>query len=354
MASQPPYIPGHLRKADGIHIEIPSFGLHGLADWWREIDRALLAMILLLMVVGAVAVAVGSPASARRMSGAKKHYDDNAFFIAQLGWQSVGLVLMYGASRLSRDMARRLGIFLGFAMIVALILVLIPHVGTVKNGARRWLFGLQPSEFLKPSFAICLAWILSLRPRDPKMPVMRLATAILALVVFLLMMQPDFGSSMLFTGVWFVLLLLSGLNLRWIGIVGAGLAAGLAATYVFYENGRNRIDSFFGGGSAYDQVHLAMDTLRAGGWTGTGMWLGQKKMSLPEAHTDYIFSVIGEEFGLIACGLIALLYLAIVFRVLYRLAGEEDLFTVLAATGLVAQFGGQAFINILVNVHLFP
>ena len=95
-------------------------------------------------------------------------------------------------------------------------------------------------------------------------------------------------------------------------------------------------------------------TLRGGGWTGTGIWLGKRKMSLPEAHTDYIFSVIGEEFGLVMCMVILALYVAIVLRVLLRLLKEEDLFTTLAAAGLTAQLGGQAFINIMVNLQLFP
>jgi len=123
---------------------------------------------------------------------------------------------------------------------------------------------------------------------------------------------------------------------------------------MFYDNARNRIDSFLGGGTAFDQVDLAQRTLLAGGWTGTGLWLGTRKLGLPEAHTDYIFSVIGEEFGLIACAVIVILYLALVTRVLVRLLEEEDLFTTLAAAGLVAQIGGQAFINILVNLQLFP
>ncbi len=168
------------------------------------------------------------------------------------------------------------------------------------------------------------------------------------------MAQPDFGSTILFAGVWFTLMLLSGLELRRIAYTGAAGMAALVAAYVFYDNARHRMDAFFGGGTAFDHVDLAQRTLLAGGWTGSGFWLGTRKLSLPEAHTDYIFSVIGEEFGLLVCAVIALIYIAIVIRVLLRLVEEEDLFTVLAATGLVAQFGGQAFINILVNLQLFP
>ena len=326
-----------------------------LAIWWREIDRVLLALILTLMAIGAVAVLAASPASARRLSTVSQKVDDLHFFFLQLRWQFLGLAAMFGASLLPRDMARRAGIVLGFAMLAALMLV--PIVGTQVNGARRWLnlgISLQPSEFLKPAFAIGLAWILSWRVRDPNLPVMRLALGLMALIAVLLMAQPDFGSTLLFSAVWFALMLLSGLEMKRILLAGTGVVAVLIATYVFYDNARHRIDAFMGGGTAFDQVDLAQRTLLAGGWTGSGLWLGTRKLSLPEAHTDYIFSVIGEEFGLLACMVVVLLYLAIIVRVLLRLVEEEDLFAVLAATGLTAQLGGQAFINILVNLQLFP
>ena len=145
------------------------------------------------------------------------------------------------------------------------------------------------------------------------------------------LLQPDFGGTILFAGVWFVIVLLAGIPLKRVGILaGAGVVA-LTATYFLYDNARHRIDAFLGGGTAFDQVDLASRTLLAGGWTGAGLWLGVRKMNLPEAHTDYIFSVIGEEFGLIVCAIIVLLYLAIIVRVLTRLVDEEDLFTLLAA-----------------------
>jgi len=141
---------------------------------------------------------------------------------------------------------------------------------------------------------------------------------------------------------------------RLIVISGIGAVVMMVSTYLLYDNARHRIDAFIGGGTAYDQVYLAERTLLSGGWTGSGLWLGTRKFSLPEAHTDYVFSVIGEEFGLVICAVIVLLYLAVIARVLLRLVEEADLFTVLAATGLTAQLGGQAFINILVNLQMFP
>lgn len=326
-----------------------------LVIWWREIDRVLLGLVMLLVVIGAVAVAAASPASAHRLSTNQKVLSDLYFFWLHLRWLVVGMVVMFIASLLPPETARRLAIVLAATMLVGLVLV--PLVGAEVKGARRWLnlgFSLQPSEFLKPGYAVAMAWILSWRLRDPRIPVIALTSALMALVFGLLMAQPDFGSAVLFFAVWFVLVLMSGLPVGRIAMLGGVLVVGVGLAYVFYPNATHRIDAFLSGGSEFDQVDLAMRTLVNGGWGGTGLWLGTRKMALPEAHTDYIFSVIGEEFGLVACAVIVLLYCAIVVRVMVRLLDEDDLFTVLAAAGLTAQLAGQAFINILVNLQLFP
>ncbi len=326
-----------------------------LAIWWQEIDRVTLALVLILMAIGTVSVAAASPASSRRLSTSAKHLSDLHFFFIHLRWQALGLLALFGTSTLSKETARRLGILIAGAMLFALMLV--PFVGSEVNGARRWLnlgVSIQPSEFLKCGFPILLAWILAWRVRDNRLPVMQVTVGLMGLIGVLLMAQPDFGSTMLFSATWFVLILLSGLDVRRImAAMGAGVAI-VALAYMFYENGRNRINAFLGGGSAYDQVDLAERTLLNGGWFGTGFWMGSRKLSLPEAHTDYIFSVIGEEFGLAVCAVIIMLYAAILFQAILRQTREDDLFTVLAGTGIVAQFGGQAFINILVNLQLFP
>ncbi len=348
-----PYVPGKRQPA-----HIPKGKISRWTElkiWWREIDRVLLLLVLLLMSFGTIAVAAASPASADRLSTSSQTLDPLYFFYRHLAWQVLALGTMLGISMLARENARRLGILL--AAVMTVLLFLVPIIGVEINGARRWInlgMQFQPSEFLKPGFAIAMAWILSWRMRDPNLPVLGIATAYLALIAALMMMQPNFGGTILFGGVWFVMVVLSGVDVKRLGAVIGGGIAGLTATYFLYDNARHRIDAFLGGGTAFDQVDLASRTLLAGGWTGAGYGLGIRKMSLPEAHTDYIFSVIGEEFGLIACGLIVLLYLAIVVRVLMRLIDEDDIFALLAGAGLIALLGGQAFINILVNLQLFP
>lgn len=323
--------------------------------WWREIDKVLLLLIMLLMAIGIVAVAAASPASADQLSTAKERVADFMFFKRHIVFQAMGLMLMIGLSFLDRDSARRLGILVG-AIMLALLFV-VPIIGEEKNGAKRWInvgMSLQPSEFLKPGFAIICAWILSWRLRDPGLPVIAFVTGFFVLIAGLLMLQPNLGDAILFGGIWLVMVLLAGMPWQRIAGLGGLGVVGLTLAYMFYDNARHRIDGFLGGGTAFDQVDLAQRTITAGGWTGTGLWLGIRKMNLPEAHTDYIFSVIGEEFGLIICAMIVVLYCGLVLRALLRLTGEDNLFALLAGAGLITQFGGQAFINILVNLKLFP
>lgn len=354
MSATQPYIPRSGERVSG-HDRFRRSRMDHLRVWWREIDRVLLGLVLLLMLIGTAAVATASVASARRLSTADVTLPDLYFYWAHIRWQLAGVVVMLGASTLSLDNARRIGILLAGAMFV--LLALVPVLGVEVNGARRWIsigMRFQPSEFLKPAFAIALAWVLTWRLRDPDLPVIGVVSGAMGAVGLLLMLQPNLGDAILFGGVWFVMIMLAGVSLPRLGGLIAGGFALLTAAYFLYDNARHRIDAFFGGGTEYDQVDLAEKTLLAGGWSGTGMWLGIRKLKLPEAHTDYIFSVIGEEFGLLICMIVVLLYLALMVRVLVRLTNEDNLFIVLAATGLVTQIGGQAFINILVNLQLFP
>ena len=349
-----PYIPRR-----GSNLPVPRHRKRSHRDelriWWREIDRVLLLLILALMAIGTIAVAAASPSSARRLSTSSVTLDELHFYWLHLRFQFLGLVAMFGVSMVPRQWARRGAIMAGVVLLA--MLMLVPLIGYEVNGAQRWIrfgIGFQPSEFLKPAYVVTLAWIISWRVREPNLPVIPIASAIMVLVATLLMSQPDFGSTILYFGAWCALILLSGIDLKKIGILAGISVAALVATYMLYDNARHRIDSFLFGGTAFDQVDLASRTLLSGGWTGSGLWLGTRKMSLPEAHTDYIFSVIGEEFGLVACALIVVLYLAIIARVLVRLVDEDDLFTILSASGLVTLIGGQAFVNILVNLQLFP
>jgi cell division protein FtsW len=324
--------------------------------WFWEIDRVLLLLIAVLIGIGLIAVAAASPAAAVRYSGGNFRVPELYYFYRQIAWIMVGVPVMIGISMLSRERARRLSLF-GAAFFFVL-LIFVPILGPEVNGARRWIeIGvgqLQPSEFLKPFFVVAMAWLLSLRDSDKSLPVFALSVLPVGAIAYLLMKQPDFGSTIIFVAVWVALLALAGVSLRMLGILAAAGIVGVVLAYFFYDVATQRIDAFlFGQGDTF-QTDNAMRTLTAGGLFGMGPGAGTRKFGLPEPQTDYIFSVIGEEFGLIACLAIALLYLTIVARVLVKLLDEDSPFAILAGAGLVIEFGLQALINMAVNVQIAP
>ncbi|WP_010542861.1 peptidoglycan glycosyltransferase FtsW [Sphingomonas elodea] len=329
--------------------------------WFWEVDRVLLFLPLFLIAIGLVAVAAASPATARRYSDAAHIVPPMYYFWRQLMWVCICVPVLVIVSMLPTSAARRLS--LAGAVVFLGLMMLLPIIGHEVNGAKRWIglgiSDLQPSEFLKPMFIVSTAWILSFRAKDPELPVMIVTGAITALIAVLLMLQPDFGQTILFSTIWVILLMLSGISPAAIAGLGGVAIGGVVAAYFFYGTARTRIDNFLfptkeAALADRYQVEMAHDTLSAGGLFGAGPGSGQIKFRLPEAHTDYIFSVIGEEFGLIACAVIVLLYLAIVVRVLMKLLDEEDPFRLLAAAGLASQFGVQALINMAVNTGIAP
>jgi cell division protein FtsW len=333
-----------------------------LGLWFWEIDRVLLLLVTLLIGIGLIAVAAAAPAAAVRYSDATHTMPARYYFWRQLIWTGLAVPVMIGVSMLPKVTARRLA--LAGAALFLLMLMMVPLLGgAAKNGAQRWIYlgpiQVQPSEFLKPLFVVAVAWLLSLKDKDQKLPVVPISFLLLATIAALLMKQPDFGQTVIFVLVWLVLLTLSGVPMKMLGALGGAGFGALVLAYLFYPVAQMRINAFLKIGDASKQVDdyqmvSAYRTITHGGLIGTGPGAGTMKFGLPEPHTDYIFSVIGEEFGLIACLAIALIFLAIVVRTCVRLLHEEDRFLFYASAGLVTQFGLQAVINMLVNVHLAP
>ncbi|MFM9897061.1 FtsW/RodA/SpoVE family cell cycle protein [Sphingorhabdus sp.] len=327
-----------------------------LGVWFWELDRVLLSLMMVLIAIGLLAVAAASPAGAQRLSASTSQLSSLYFFYRQLMWVIVGVPIMLFISMCPREKARRIAVY-GFC-IVFVLLVLVPVLGREVNGSRRWIgagfAGLQPSEFLKPFYAVTMAWIISWRLKDPTLPVLIISSIVTAAVCFFLLMQPDLGQTILFMGTWFALMMVAGVPAsRLWGLIISGIIF-IVLAYNFYPVATQRIDAWIFGTEGLTHDKMALATLTNGGFIGLGPGLGVKKYSLPEGHTDYIFSVIGEEFGLLACMVIAILYFAILVRIIIRLLDEKDQFVVLAVTGLGAQFCGQAMINIAVNLGVFP
>jgi cell division protein FtsW len=240
------------------------------------------------------------------------------------------------------------------ALVVAALMF-----GVEVKGARRWIFGVQPSEFVKPAFVILAAWAFSEGARRRDVPGNFLAVLLLPLTIVPLILQPDFGQTMLISIVWAALFFMAGLHWFWVAGIGGIGATGVMLAYQFVPHVRVRIERFIDpgngpGASDTFQVDTAMESFISGGWFGKGPGEGTFKRVLPDSHTDFIFAVTGEEFGVIACLLIVSLFAFIVLRGLLGASRNEDSFCRFAAAGLIMLFGIQSSINMAVNLHLMP
>jgi cell division protein FtsW len=336
-----------------------------VGDWWWTVDRATLAGLVILMVAGLVLLMAGGPPVAERLGLSTFH-----FVSRQVLYLAPAVALMVAVSFLSLRHVRRLALLayvIGMALVAAAL-----QWGPEIKGAHRWIsvagIGLQPSEFVKPAFVVLAAWAFAEGARKRDMPGAFLALLLLPATIVPLILQPDFGQTMLITVVWCGLFFVAGLHWFWVvGLGGAG-AVGIVAAYRFLPHVRDRIERFLhkvtgdGGGKADGaksvidnfQTETAMEAFVRGGWFGSGPGEGIAKRRLPDAHTDFIFAVTGEEFGIIVCLALLALFALIVLRGLFLAQRNEDTFCRLASTGLVMMFGLQAAINMAVNVQLVP
>ncbi len=323
-----------------------------LSEWWWTVDRLLLAAMVLLMLTGVVLSLAASPSVATRIG-----LDPFHFFHRHVLFLLPSIAVMVGVSFLSPRQIRRSALIV-FALSVVLIVATLGFGPEVK-GAKRWItilgVNIQASESAKPAFVVLAAWLFSESARKPEMPATSMALTLLLGLVTLLVMEPDFGQTMLILMVWGALFFIAGMRIVWVfGLAGTAIA-GLFAAYMMVPHVAARIQRFMDPASGDTfQVDTAMEAFANGGWFGLGPGEGLAKRSLPDSHTDFVFAVGAEEFGIIMCLALLALFTFIVMRTLSRAYASEDLFSRFAASGLAIMFGVQAAINMAVNLHLIP
>ena len=325
-----------------------------LGRWWWTVDRWTLGAVGTLIGFGYIMMLAASPAVAERIGTPR-----DLFILKQVVFLAAAGVTVMAVSMLSPRSIRRLAII---GCVIALAFTAATLVTGVEiKGARRWIalpgLSVQPSEFLKPCFAIVVAWLISEGHRTPRFPGKLLAIAVYAVIALLLKSQPDVGMLAVITAVFFVQLYVDGLNLILVGcaLVGFGFAG--VGAFMFFSHVQKRVLEFLhpGNGTGTDyQPHTALEAFGNGGLLGRGPGEGRVKDVLPDAHADFVFAVAGEEFGMIVCLLIIAVFVFIVIRGLLRLLKEQDLFIVLSCTGLVTGFGLQAFVNMASSLQLIP
>jgi cell division protein FtsW len=323
-----------------------------LVDWWFTVDRALLATILVIVGAGLVLSLAASPSIALKRGLPIFHFVQRHFVFAL-----TSVVLLLAVSLLSQARVRRLALVVLFGSMALMATALL--TGAEINGARRWLhfggYSLQPSEFAKPAFIVLSAWLIGESRRRPEMPTMTLAVVLYLAFAGLLVLQPDVGQMLLVSLVWCALFLLAGRPLRLLLVMTAGLAGVLLVAYMKLGYVRSRVERFLhpSVGDSY-QTDRALQSFIEGGFFGKGPGEGTIKTVLPDAHTDFIFAVIAEEYGVLACLVILALFGLVAVRVFARHVDRADAFAPLTAAGLVLLFALQAIINMAVNVGLLP
>lgn len=322
-----------------------------VADWFWTIDRLFLAVFVGLMGIGLMLSFAASPAVAERLGLDSFHFvERHGFFLLP------ALAVMIGVSFMSPRQVRRVALLLLVGSILMMILALF--FGVEIKGSRRWVsilgVSVQPSEFMKPAFVVICAWLFSERSRHPEIPGNLFAIILFGIVAALLVAQPDLGQTMLTTAVWGGMFFMAGMSWLWIMLLGGLAIAGFISAYFMFPHVAERINGFlFGEGDSF-QVDTAREAIIRGDWLGQGPGEGTIKRILPDSHTDFVFSVAAEEFGIIFCMVLVALFAFVVIRGLIRAGQEQDDFTRLAVAGLSLLIGFQSFINIGVNLELLP
>jgi cell division protein FtsW len=320
--------------------------------WWWSIDRVMLVALAMLVGTGYVLALAATPANNLSFADPR-----TLVMIKQIAYLATGGVIMLGVSLLTLRQVKLTALAIGIVFLLLTAFTLV-H-GVTIDGGQRWIslpgFTIQPAEFLKPALLIATAWLLAERRRTPGFPGMIIALGLNGLVMLILRLQPDIGSMGLVGMGFFVQLFLDGLDLIWVLIGMAGFVAAFIAAFELIAHVHTRVMMFLHPTTtkAYQAI-TALSAFGNGGFWGRGPGEGQVKHFLPDARADFVFAVAGEEFGLIVCLGIVILFVAIVLRGLTRVLRESDLFVALAASGLVASFGLQAFINMASSLSLIP
>ena len=320
--------------------------------WWWTVDRWSLAALALLIGFGAILIAAASPSVAARLE-----LDEFYFARRHLFYLVPAVVILIAASLLSPEGVRRLAGLMLLAGLAGLTATLA--VGVEIKGATRWLhlpgMSVQPSEFVKPAFAVAAAWLFAQQQQRTGFPGNAIALALFLLIITLLLLQPDLGMAVVATAIFAIQFFLAGLPMVFVTALGALSVGGLVAAYFIFDHVASRIDRFIDPASGDNyQIERSLDAFMNGGLWGTGPGEGSVKRLLPDAHADFIFAVAGEEFGLVWCLVLVALFAFVVLRGFVRAAADGDLFVMLAASGLAALFGVQALINMGSALHLIP
>ncbi len=325
--------------------------LNVVKKWWIDIDKVNFLLVLGIIAFGLMMTATSSPAVSKRI-GVEKFF----FLKKQMIFAFIAVSLLIIISFLDQEKIKLFS-FAGFVISI-LLLVAVLIFGSEAKGAKRWIgvmgFSLQPSEFAKTFFIIMNAFILNRLNLEKWQLKYGVSVALYLPIVCLLILQPDFGMTLTFTVLWVAQIFVYGLPLPFISIIAVvGIIGGLGA-YVAFPHVEDRINKFLDSGEKNYQAERSIDAFVNGSFVGTGPGNGVVKNFVPDAHTDFIFSVIGEEYGIASCIILVIIFAYLITRIVKRALDEEDMFVYLSLCGLMMQFTMQVVVNIGVSLKLLP
>jgi cell division protein FtsW len=324
-----------------------------LGRWWWSVDRWTLAALMALIAIGYVMMLSASPAVAERIGASSRHM----FLLRQVFYSAIAVAVMIACSLCTPRWVLRLALLGAIGALVLTAATLV--IGVEIKGARRWLpipgLSLQPSEFLKPCLAVACGWLIAEGRRSRFFPGLTISLCLIGMVCLLLKQQPDIGMLAVIVMVFLAQVFVSGVNLFWVMIAGLAVPVFGVLAYMFQPHVRSRVQRFLDPDAGDNfQIRMSLEAFGNGGLLGRGPGEGRVKDVLPDAHADFVFPVVGEEFGLVVCLVILAIFAFVVICGLFRLRNERDPYVTLAATGLLTQFGLQAFINMGSSLHLIP
>ena len=313
-----------------------------IAKWFWTVDRGLLAAALTLMALGVALSFASSPAA---INADQSITDPFHYSWRMMVWASMGMGIMLLTSLLSPRGVRRIAVLALLGAI--LVMMALPFIGNEVKGAARWInlgpFSLQPSEFAKPGLIVFAAWMFSEAQKGQGVPGVSIAFGFWALTVGLLLIQPDIGQTLLVTTTFMAVFFMAGVPLKWVAVLAAAGMAGLVSLYFAFGHMRDRLSRFLSPESTdTHQIDRASEAIRAGGLVGRGVGEGVMKRHVPDLHTDFIYSVGAEEFGLVLSLTMIGLYAFIVVRGMKRAMKLNDSYEQTAAAGLFMLIGLQA------------
>ena len=325
--------------------------------WWKNIDKSILFIVLMLLSLGLFFSFVSTSLIASDKLQTNSYY----FFLKHFLFVAIGICCLFIFSILNKKQLFFLSKILFFSFLI--LLILVPFFGVEVKGSKRWieigfLPRLQPIELLKPFFVIMISSALTITKYQNKYVNYFFSLLILTPVIFFLSSQPDIGQSLLVTLTWFALIFISGVNLYIFFLFFLTILASTSYLIFFvkkFEYIRLRLISFLDPASGNNyQSEKASEAIISGGFFGKGVGEGTLNSRIPEAHTDYIVSVISEEFGIVIVIAIILIFIFLAYQIIKKIPLEEESITKLILLGLVSILILQTFVHIGVNIRILP